>query len=306
MKNLQYYLKNAREKGYVVGAYNFVNMETLKGICEGCKRSKSPAILMVSEGGLEYMGENFVMRLFEGAKKEYKLPLFLHLDHGKSFDVCKKAADLGFDSVMIDGSALPFDENVRLTKKVVDYCHKKGILVEAELGVLAGVEDTVSAKANLFTDPQKAKEFVEKTGCDSLAVAIGTSHGAYKYKGKAKIEFDILAEIEKAIPQTPLVLHGASSVPQKFVKTINEYGGNLVGALGTDAKILHKLATTSHIFKINTDTDIRLCYMATVRKYLVENGQEIDMRKANKLAIEEIAKFVEEKNTKVFNNAGKI
>ena len=306
MKNLEYYLKNAREKGYVIGAYNFVNMETLKGICEGCRRSKSPAILMVSEGGLEYMGENFVMQLFESAKKEYKLPLFLHLDHGKSFDVCKKAVHLGFDSVMIDGSALPFDENVRLTKKVVAYAHKKGVLVEAELGVLAGVEDKVSAKENLYTNPQKAKEFVEKTGCDSLAVAIGTSHGAYKYKGKAKIEFGILAEIEKAIPDMPLVLHGASSVPQKFVKIINENGGNLVGALGTDAKILNRLATKSHIYKINTDTDIRLCYMATVRKFLKEHGAEIDMRKANTLAIEEIAKFVEEKNTKVFENAGKI
>ncbi len=305
MKNLQFYLKDARDKNYVVGAYNFSNLETLKGICQGCKLSNSPAFLAVSESGFEYIGERYILPIVESVKKEYNLPLFLHLDHGKSFEICKKAIDLGFESVMFDGSALPFDENVNVTKKVVAYAHKKGVFVEAELGVLAGIEDNVSAKESLFTNPQKAKEFVQKTGCDSLAVAIGTSHGAYKYKSKAKIEFDILKEIEKQIPKIPLVLHGASSVPQNFVKIINQNGGNLIGAKGTDSKILSKLAQESHIYKINTDTDLRLCYMASIRKFLKENPAEIDMREANKIAIQQIAKFVAEKNEKVFMCANK-
>lgn len=305
MKNLKFYLKDATKKDYVLGAYNFSNIETLKGICEGCKLTKSPAFLAVSESAFNYLGEKYIIPIVETAKKEYKLPLFLHLDHGKSFEMCKKAVDLGFDSVMIDGSALSFEENARLTKKVVTYAHKKGVLVEAELGVLSGVEDNVSAKANNFTDPKQAKLFVEKTGCDSLAVAIGTSHGAYKYKGKPEIKFDILKSIEDMIPNTPLVLHGASSVPQEFVSSINLSGGNIVGAMGTDAKILKKLAQT-HIFKINTDTDIRLCYMATIRKYLKDNPSVIDIRQANKVAIDEITKFVATKNKKVFNSSSKI
>ncbi len=306
MKKLDFYLADACKKDYVIGAYNFYNLETLKGICEGCARTKSPAFIALSEGGFSYIGENFIIPMVETVKKQYKIPLFLHLDHGKSFEMCKKAVDLGFDSVMFDGSSLPFEENVKQTAKVVNYAHKKGVFVEAELGVLAGVEDTVSADKSLFTDPEKAKEFVSRTGCDSLAVAIGTSHGAYKYKTKQQIQFGILSEIEKNIPSTPLVLHGASSVPAQFVKTINQFGGHLEGAAGTKEATLRKLATQHHIYKINTDTDIRLCYMAAVRKFLAENPSEIDLRKANKVAIQEIANFVADKNEKVFNCKNRI
>ena len=305
MKNLSFYLKNSLKKSYALGAYNFVNFETLKGICEGCKKSKSPAILAVSEGALSYLGAEFIKSMFESAKKEYKLPLFLHLDHGKSFEICKKAIDLGFDSVMFDGSSLSFEENVKQTKKVVNYAHKKRVLVEAELGVLAGIEDNVSAEKNIYTDPLKAKEFVEKTQCDSLAIAIGTSHGAYKFSGKQQLRFDILSEIEKQIPNTPLVLHGASSVSAKHTKIINKFGGDLSGAKGIPEKFLTEACTKHNIFKINTDTDIRLAYMSAVRNHLAENPKNIDIRKPNKLAIEQICELVAEKNTNVFNNSNK-
>lgn len=306
MKTLKFYFKDCNKNGYCLGAYNFINMETLKAICEGCQKSQSPAIVSVSEGALEYMGENFVKPLFDSAKKTYKLPIFLHLDHGKSFEVCKKAIDLGFDSVMIDGSALPFDENVKLAKKVVNYAHKKGVPVEAELGVLAGIEDTVRTDKNIYTDPQKAKEFVEKTCCDTLAVAIGTSHGAYKYHGEQKLRFDILKKIEKEIPNTPLVLHGASSVPQQYVQQINAYGGDLQGAVGIPEKLLHTACTKHHIYKINCDTDIRLANMATLRKDLRENPKNFDIRKPNLLAMEEISNMIADKNKRVFHNSKRI
>ncbi len=306
MKSLKYYYRDCLKNGYVLGAYNFNNLETLKGICLGCQRSKSPAFVSVSEGAFSYMGEEFIKNLFESAKKEYKIPIFLHLDHGKSFEICKKAVDIGFDSVMIDASALPFEENMKLTKKVVTYAHKKDVVVEAELGILSGVEDTVDANSDIYTNPQKAKEFVEKTGCDSLAVSIGTSHGAYKYKGKQKIHFDVLEKIEKEIPNVPLVLHGASSVPQEYVQMINTYGGNLQGANGTAEATLKKLATKHHIFKINTDTDIRLAYIGSLRKYLKENPAVFDPRKPNGTALEEVAKLVEHKNKKVFMCENKI
>lgn len=306
MKNLNFYMTDSKKKGYCLGAYNFVNIETLKGICLGCQKSKSPAITSVSEGALDYMGFDFVKSIFESAKKQYKLPIFLHLDHGKSFEICKKAVDCGFDSVMIDGSSLSFEENIKLTKKVVNYAHKNGVLVEAELGVLAGVEDNVSAEKTIYTDPLKAKEFVERTGCDTLAVAIGTSHGAYKFKGEQKLRFDILTEIEQNIPNTPLVLHGASSVPQEYVNMINQFGGQMEGAVGIPEKFLNTATREHNIFKINCDTDIRLAYMATLRKFLKENPKVFDIRKPNLLAIEEISKMIAEKNEKVFNNYKKI
>lgn len=306
MKSLKTYFADSLKNGYCLGAYNFVNLETLKGICEGCKKTNSPALVCVSEGALAYLGEKFVKALFDSAKKTYNLPIFLHLDHGKTFEVCKKAIDLGFDSVMIDGSSLPFEENIKLTKKVATYAHKKNVLVEGELGVLAGIEDTVSATQNIFTDPQQAKKFVEKTGCDSLAVAIGTSHGAYKFKGEAKLQFDILKKIEHTLPKTPLVLHGASSVPQQYVETINELGGSIVGAKGTDEKLLAKCAKKHHICKINTDTDIRLAYMSALRKHLSQNPQNFDIRKPNSSAIDEISALVAHKNSKVFGCKDKI
>lgn len=305
MKSLKFYLKDAMKNGYALGAYNFVNMETLKGICEGCKKTNSPAIVSVSEGALEYMNESFVKNLYDSAKNEYKVPIFLHLDHGKSFEVCKKAIALGFESVMIDGSSLDYAENVKLTKKVADYAHKKGVLVEAELGVLAGVEDTVSAEKNIYTDPDQAKDFVEKTNCDTLAIAIGTSHGAYKFKGEQKLAFDILKKIQEKIPNTPLVLHGASSVPQKYVETFNQYGGNITGAVGVPEKLLTKACTKFHVYKINSDTDIRLAYMSTFRKYLTENPSVFDLRKPNVCAIEEISNLIADKNKRVFKNANK-
>ncbi len=305
MKTLSFYFKDCNKKGYAIGAYNFVNYETLKGICEGCKKSNSPAILSVSEGAISYLGGHFIKSMFDCAKKEYKLPLFLHLDHGKSYETCKQAIDLGFDSVMIDGSSLSFEENIKLTKKVANYAHKKGVFVEAELGVLSGIEDNVSAQKTIYTDPMKAKEFVEKTNCDTLAVAIGTSHGAYKFSGKQKLRFDILTEIEKQIPNTPLVLHGASAVVPKYVKTINDFGGQLEGAVGIPEKFLREACVKHNIFKINTDTDIRLAYFATLRQHLTENPKNFDLRKPNKLAIDEISKMVAEKNKKIFNNSDK-
>lgn len=306
MKGLKYYIKDSLKNHYAIGAYNFVNMEMLKGICEGAKETNSPTIVSVSEGAFKYMDENFVLGLYNSALKSYKeIPLFLHLDHGKSFEMCKKAVDLKFKSVMIDGSSLPFEENVTVTKKVVDYAHAHGVLVEAELGVLKGVEDEVSASENIYTSPLKAKEFVERTNCDTLAVAIGTSHGAYKFSGEAKLRFDILSEIEKNLPNFPLVLHGASSVPQKYVEKINRYGGDVKGAKGVDEKLLTKACKEHNIYKINTDTDLRMAYIATLREYIKENPTNIDSRKFNSLAIEEIKQLVAEKN-RCFNNINRI
>ncbi|MBP3619792.1 MAG: ketose-bisphosphate aldolase [Clostridia bacterium] len=306
MKSLKTYFLDSLKKGYCLGAYNFVNFETLKGIFEGCKKTNSPALACVSEGAIKYLGERTVKALFDSLKKEYNLPIFLHLDHGKSFEICKKAVDLGFDSVMIDGSSLPYAENVKLTKKVVSYAHKKGVLVEAELGVLAGIEDTVSAEKNIFTNPEQAYDFVSKTQCDTLAVAIGTSHGAYKFKGEQKLRFDILKQIQTLLPKTPLVLHGASSVPEKYVATINNFGGSLEGAQGVQEKLLSKCAQKFNICKINTDTDIRLAYFATLRQHFVENPKNFDLRNPNKLAIQEISELVAHKNIKIFGCKDKI
>ena len=301
MKSLKSYIADSVKNHYAIGAYNFVNMEMLKGICEGAKETLSPTIVAVSEGAFKYMGEEFLLSLFNSAKKTYNLPLFLHLDHGKSFEICKRAVDLKFDSVMIDGSALPFEENVALTKSVTDYAHKKGVLVEGELGVLKGIEDNVSADKNIFTDPDSAKIFVEKTNVDTLAVAIGTSDGAYKFSGNATLRFDILSMIEEKLPNFPLVLHGASSVPQKYVEIINNYGGDVAGAKGVDENLLKTACSEHNICKINTDTDLRMAYISTLRKHLKENPSNIDLRKFNVLAIEEIKNLVAEKNRNMNN-----
>lgn len=301
MKSLKSYIADSVKNHYAIGAYNFVNMEMLKGICEGAKETLSPTIVAVSEGAFKYMGEEFLLSLFNSAKKTYNLPLFLHLDHGKSYEICKRAVDLKFDSVMIDGSALPFEENVALTKSVTDYAHKKGVLVEGELGVLKGIEDNVSADKNIFTDPDSAKIFVEKTNVDTLAVAIGTSHGAYKFSGNATLRFDILSMIEEKLPNFPLVLHGASSVPQKYVEIINNYGGDVAGAKGVDENLLKTACSEHNICKINTDTDLRMAYISTLRKHLKENPANIDLRKFNILAIEEIKNLVAEKNRNMNN-----
>ena len=306
MKDLKFFMQDSLKNGYSIGAYNFVNLEILKGICEGCAKSNSPCLASLSEGGFSYLGEDFILPTFLSAKKHYNIPIFLHLDHGKSFEICKKAVDLGFSSVMIDGSALPFEENIALTKKVVEYAHRHNVLVEAELGVLAGIEDVVVGEKNIFTDPKKAKIFVDETKCDSLAVAIGTSHGAYKFKGESTLRFDILEEIEKNLPNFPLVLHGASTVPQDKVEKINKNGGDVRGANGVSEDLLFEVSTKHNIYKINTDTDLRLVYFATLREHLNENPKNIDLRKFNTIAIKNISEYVKERNEKVFNSANRI
>lgn len=269
--------KKALKEHFAIGAFNFNNLETLKAIVDACLAASTPALVCVSEGAFSYMGEACI-GMFRAEKKRYK-DIFLHLDHGKSFEMCKKAIDLGFDSVMIDASSLSFEKNVALTKKVVDYAHARGVWVEAELGVIGGTEDLVSAKKAIFTNAEEAKKFVSLTKADSLAVAIGTSHGAYKFSGESKLNFKRLGEIEKAIPKTPLVLHGASSVPEKYVELLNAYGGDLKGAKGVDEKSLKTACTRHNICKINSDTDLRIAFTAGVREHLLKNPENFDPRK---------------------------
>lgn len=305
MKNLRFYLNKALKENFALGAINFNNMETLQGIIEACKNAKSPAIISVSEGALEYMGENFVKSLGETAKDEFA-PLFLHLDHGKSVEICKKAIDLGFDSVMIDGSSLDFEENVKITNEVCNFAHKKNVLVEGELGVLKGIEDNVSAENHVYTNPQKAKEFVDKTKVDMLAIAIGTSHGAYKYKGEQTLRFDILSEIEKLLPNFPLVLHGASTVNQELIDIINNFGGEIKDAKGIPVALLQEAVKKHNIVKINTDTDIRLSLTCQVRKVLTEKKSEFDPRKYLGKGREKITETVTEKINNIFFSNNKI
>lgn len=275
-KDLRFYIDKALKNKFCLGALNFSNMECLQGIVEGAKEANSPVIISVSEGALQYMTPDYCMALASVARKNSGV--FLHLDHGKSFEICKLAVDLGFDSVMIDGSSLPFEENKALTKKVVTYAHKRGVLVEGELGQIKGIEDSVSAKESHYTNPALAKEFVQFTNLDLLAVAIGTSHGAYKYKGRKKLRLDILQEIEKQLPNFPLVLHGASMVDKNVVQKINKYGGHMESANGLSAQMLRLLATEHNIVKINADTDIRLATTAQVREILYKDGTIFDPR----------------------------
>lgn len=305
MKSLKQYFELAMKKGFALGAFNFNNMETLKGIVEGANKTKSPCIIAVSEGAFSYMGGEYIRGLVDGAKKSSKVPLFLHLDHGKSFEMCKKAIECGFESVMFDGSALPFEENIKITKKVVDFAHKKGVFVEAELGRLQGVEDTVSSDKNVYTCPEEAKLFVEKTGVDSLAVAIGTSHGAYKYAGKQELRFDILEEIEKLIPNTPIVLHGASTVNEYLVEKINKNGGKLKKAVGINEDMIRLAVQKHHVVKINSDTDLRLAMTGCVREILKNNPQEFDPRKYLGAGQSEIANVVANKCEKLLFSAKK-
>lgn len=278
MKDLKYYLYDGIKKGYAIGAFNFTNMESLQGITTAAEKTRSPVILSVSEGALEYMGGKMIFSLVQGIKKSFE-PFFLHLDHGKSFKSCKLAIDSGFDSVMIDGSSLSFEENVNLTKKVVKYAHARGIYVEGELGVLKGIEDKVSSEANEYTNPEQAKLFVEKTGVDSLAVAIGTSHGAYKYTGKQELRLDILEEIEKALPNFPIVLHGASTVNNSLIEKINKNGGKIKKAIGINEDTLREIITKHNVVKINCDTDLRLAMTGAVRETLNEDPTLFDPRK---------------------------
>ena len=306
MKNLEYYLKKARLEKFAIGAFNFNNMETLKAICEAAEIEKSPVMVAMSENALKYMGLEFTVGMFNSAKKRYKAPMFLHLDHGASYEMCKTCIDAGFDSVMIDGSALPFKENVKLTKKVVAYAHKKNVLVEGEIGVLAGVEDDVQSDVHHYTNPAEAKAFVDATGVDLLAVAIGTSHGAYKFSGTPKLEFNILSQIEKLLPNFPIVLHGASTVSEKHVEKINSLGGEVKGSAGVPEKLLKKAFTQHNVCKVNTDTDIRIAFTAGVREVLTNSKKEIDPRKYLSKGQNEVYEVVKFKIRNVFLSSNKM
>lgn len=286
--------KKAYEGKYAVGAFNVNNMEIIQGIVEAAAETKSPLVLQVSAGARKYANPTYLKKLVEAAVAESGVDIALHLDHGESFEICKQCIDDGFTSVMIDGSALPYEENVALTKKVVDYAHAKGVVVEAELGKLAGVEDdvNVSAEDATYTDPDQAVDFVKRTGCDSLAIAIGTSHGAYKFKGEPKLDYARLEKISNLLPGYPLVLHGASTVIKEFVDMCNEYGGDIPGAQGVPEDMLKKAATYG-VCKINIDTDLRLAMTGAIRKNLIENPSNFDPRKylgEGRTAIQEMVK----------------
>lgn len=295
----------AYDGGYAVGAFNVNNMETIQGIVEAGVECRSPLILQVSNGARKYAKMVYLKKLVEAAVEDSGLPICLHLDHGDSFELCKQCVDDDFTSVMIDASKLPFDQNIELSKKVAEYAHARGVVVEAELGTLAGVEEHVSNKYGCFTNPDEVEEFVSKTGVDSLAIAIGTSHGAFKFKGEAKLRFDILEEIAGRLPKFPIVLHGASSVPQQFVRIINENGGNMSGAQGVPEEMLRK-AAMSAVCKINIDSDIRLACTATIRKYLNDNPAHFDPRQYLSPAREAIKQMVKHKILNVLGSNDKI
>ncbi len=274
--------KKAYEGGYAIGAFNVNNMEIVQGITEACAENKAPVILQVSAGARKYANHTFLVKMVEAAMIEHpEIPMALHLDHGDSFELCKSCIDGGFSSVMIDGSHLDYEENVALTKKVVEYAHAHGAVVEGELGRLAGIEDdvNVSDEDASYTNPAQVQDFVERTGVDSLAIAIGTSHGAYKFKPgqKPQLRFDILKEVEERLPGFPIVLHGASSVMPEFVKMINENGGNMPDAIGIPEEMLREAAKMA-VCKINIDSDLRLALTGTVRKYFNDNPAHFDPR----------------------------
>ncbi len=300
--------EKSMKEGFAIGAFNINNMEIMQGIADAAHEAKSPVIMQVSSSAIKYARINYLMKMVEAVTEEYpEIPLAIHLDHGPDFETAKMCIDNGFTSVMIDGSKYDFEENVALTKKVVDYAHEKGVVVEAELGKLAGIEDDVSVKATdaMYTDPDQAEEFVKRTGCDSLAIAIGTSHGAYKFKGEAKLRFDILKQIKEKIPNTPIVLHGASTVIPELVEMCNKYGGNIPGAKGVPDEMLHQ-ASISGVSKINVDTDLRLAMTAGIRKTFAEEPNVFDPRKYLGNARELIKETVKHKMVDVFGSAGKI
>ena len=302
--------KKAYAGGYAIGAFNVNNMEIVQGITEACSEQKSPVILQVSKGARAYANHTYLVKLVEAAIIENPdLPIALHLDHGPDFETCKASIDGGFTSVMIDGSSLSFEENIALSKKVVEYAHDHGVVVEAELGTLAGIEDdvNVSAEDSSYTRPEDVQEFVERTGCDSLAIAIGTSHGAYKFKPGTdpKLRFDILEEVSQRLPGFPIVLHGSSSVPQEFVNIVNKYGGNMPGAIGVPEDQLRKAASMA-VCKINIDSDIRLAMTATIRQYMAEHPDHFDPRQYLKPARQAVKDMVAHKLVHVLGSNNKI
>ena len=294
--------------GYAIGAFNVNNREIIQGITEAAKECNAPVILQVSSGARKYANRTYLVKLVEAAVIETGLPICLHLDHGDSFELCKACVDDGFSSVMIDASSKPFEENVALTRQVVEYAHAHGAVVEAELGTLAGIEDDVKVKAedSSYTRPEDVQEFVERTGCDSLAIAIGTSHGAYKFKPgtKPQLRVDILEEVSERLPGFPIVLHGSSSVPQEYVQMINEFGGAMPGAIGVPEDQLRQAARLA-VCKINIDSDLRLAMTGTIRKYLAEHPAEFDPRKYLGPARENIKQLVKHKIVDVLGCDGK-
>jgi len=311
--------KKAYDGGYAIGAFNVNNMEIIQGITEAAKECNAPVILQVSKGARAYANRTYLVKLVEAACIETGLPIVLHLDHGDSFETCKSCIDDGFTSVMIDASSKPFEENIAITKQVVEYAHAHGVVVEAELGTLAGVEDDVkvSAEDSSYTRPEDVEEFVRRTGCDSLAIAIGTSHGAYKFKPEQctrneegvlvppPLRFDILEEVSKRLPGFPIVLHGSSSVPQEYVKMINENGGNMPDAVGVPEDQLRQ-ASRMAVCKINIDSDLRLAMTGTIRKFFNEHPEKFDPREYLKPARENIKQLVKHKIVDVLGCDNKI
>ncbi|MBQ4424129.1 MAG: class II fructose-1,6-bisphosphate aldolase [Lachnospiraceae bacterium] len=308
--------KKAYDGGYAIGAFNVNNMEIIQGIVEAGRENNAPLILQVSKGARAYANPIYLKKLVEAAVEDTGLPICLHLDHGDSFETCKSCVDGGFTSVMIDASAKPFEENIAITTEVVKYAHDHGVVVEAELGTLAGIEDEVSHAVGSYTRPEDVQEFVERTGCDSLAIAIGTSHGAYKFKPEQctrneegllvppPLRFDILEDVERRLPNFPIVLHGSSSVPQEFVKIVNTYGGAMPDAVGVPEEQLRKAATMA-VCKINIDSDIRLAMTATIRKYFAEHPADFDPRQYLKPARAAVKDMVAHKLVYVLGCNGK-
>ncbi|NLY47787.1 MAG: class II fructose-1,6-bisphosphate aldolase [Clostridiales bacterium] len=300
--------RKAYEGGYAIGAFNVNNMEIIQAITEAANEEKSPLILQVSAGARKYAKHNYLVKLVEAAVMETDIPIALHLDHGEDFEICKACIDGGFTSVMIDGSKHSFEDNIALTKKVVEYAHERGVVVEGELGRLAGIEDdvNVSEEDAMFTRPDEVEEFVSRTGVDSLAIAIGTSHGAYKFKPgqKPRLRFDILEEIGRRLPNFPIVLHGASSVSQEYVKIINENGGKLDDAIGIPEDMLRKAASMA-VCKINIDSDLRLAFTAGIREYMANNPSHFDPRQYLTVARSNVKALVRHKLINVLGSAGK-
>ena len=297
--------KSMKEK-FAIGAFNINNMEFVQAIMDAAAKENSPVILQTSASAIKYARIPYLKKMIEAGLEEHDIPVALHLDHGPDFETCKMCVDNGYTSIMFDGSKYDFETNIKLTKEVVDYAHAHGVVVEAELGKLAGIEDdvNVSAEDAMYTDPEEAKEFVERTGCDSLAIAIGTSHGAYKFKGEAKLRFDILAKIKEKIPNTPIVLHGASTVIPELVEICNKYGADLPGAKGVPDEILHE-ASVSGVSKINVDTDLRLAMTGSIRKVFHDDPSAFDPRKYLTPAREKIKEVVSHKIKDVFGSSNK-
>ena len=304
--NTREMFKRAYEEGYAIGAFNVNNMEIIQGIMEGVAAEKSPVILQVSAGARKYANHTYLMKLIEAAVETSGMPIAVHLDHGPDFETCKSCIDGGFTSVMIDGSHLSFEENIALTRKVVEYAHERNVTVEAELGRLAGVEDDikVSAEDSSYTRPEDVEEFVKRTGCDSLAIAIGTSHGAFKFKGEPHLRFDILEEVSRRLPGFPIVLHGASSVIPEYVAMINQFGGKMEGAQGVPEQLLRQAASMA-VCKINIDSDLRLAFTGVIRKHLAEHPDHFDPRQYLSDARTALGGMVRHKIVSVLGSSGK-